>query len=442
MHFGENMERIFLTYIITLLTYLLTFMTLIQFCDYKVFTKKSDMIYLRNYYTLLLILGGLSFIKFNQARYVFIVLLFIFLIITYSHTFKETILYSLTFLCIYAIPYILIYQLLTRLSCYITSSEHHLYTIYNQNIIHILISTILYSLYTLILSKCILHKNRIHNPYKKYITILFTMISILLGSFVLYPLGYTSKEDIEFVIIFIFISHIIIAIHILSFYDKIINSLQRLTLDQLKFQKYKIAQNYYDELLVKSKQLSALRHDFRNHLGVIQNRLEQENYGEAIDYLISLTVHTNTASDFVITNSTIVSSILQSKKTECELKRIQFAYQTLFDKIYNISDLELIIIWGNILDNAIEATEKVEPKDKAVLLTINQINTYLVIQCTNPYLEKPKVQNGKLITTKTDKNLHGIGLTNVFEVCEKYGGECTFNFENKLFVINILLPNY
>lgn len=317
-----------------------------------------------------------------------------------------------------------------------------MYIIYNQNIIHILISTIMYILYTLILSTHILRKNHIHNPYKKHITIIFIMISLLLGSFVLYSLRHTTKENMEYIIIFILLANIIITILILTFYNKIINSLQELTLDQLKYQKYEIAQSYYDELLVKSKQLSALRHDFRNHLGVIQNRLEQENYGEAIDYLISLTVHTNTAGDFVMTNSTIISSILQSKKTECELKRIQFEYQTLFDMIYNISDLELIIILGNILDNAIEATEKVEPKDKAILLTVNQINTYLVIQCTNPYIEKPKLHNGRLITTKSDKTLHGIGLTNVIEVCEKYSGECNFNFEHELFVISILLPNY
>ena len=94
------------------------------------------------------------------------------------------------------------------------------------------------------------------------------------------------------------------------------------------------------------------------------------------------------------------------------------------------------------MDNAIDATEKVEPKDKAILLTINQINTYLVIQCTNPYKEKPKLKNGRLVTTKSDKSLHGIGLTNVIEVCEKYGGECSYSFEKELFTINILLPNY
>lgn len=436
------MERFILTYIITLLTYLLIFFTFIQFCDYNVLPKKSQEIFARNYYIFILFMAALSFVNLIPLRILFVLLLFIFMVLTYSNSMKQILYYSIVFTLLYAIPYICIYILSGRIASYITNSSQPLYMIYNQNIAHILISTVMFVLYTLVLSTRKLHKNHIYNPYKKYVTILFIMIILLLSSFVIYSLKRITKKDMEFVIILIFIASIIITLLILSFYDKIINSLQQLTLDQLKYQKYEIAQSYYDELLVKSKQLSALRHDFKNHLGVILSRLEQENYGEAIDYLISLTVYSNTAGDFVITNSTIISSILQSKKTECEYKRIQFEYETLFDKIYNISDLELIIILGNILDNAIEATENVQPKDKAILLTINQINTYLVIQCTNPYINKPKLKNGRLITTKEDKSLHGIGLTNVIEVCEKYGGECTFTFENDLFVINILLPNY
>ncbi|MDF2802331.1 MAG: Histidine kinase, gyrase and HSP90-like ATPase [Anaerocolumna sp.] len=436
------MEIFILTYIITLLTYLLAFFTFIQYCNYNVLPKKSQMIFIRNYYVVILLIAAFSFANIVNTRVVFILLLFIFMILTYTNSIRQTLIHSIIFSALYILPYICIYLFITELTSFITHSKNTLYIICNQNITHIIISTVLYVVYTLILSTRILHKNHIHNPYKKFITILLLMISLLLGSFVIYSFNPTTKKDMEATIIVIFIVSIIITILILSFYDKIISSLQQITLDQLIFQKYEIAQSYYDELLVKSKQLSALRHDFKNHLGVIQSRLEKENYGEAIDYLISLTVHTNTAGDFVMTNSTIISSILQSKKSECELKRIQFEYETLFDKIYNVSDLELIIILGNILDNAIEATEKVLPKDKAILLTINQINTYLVIQCTNPYVEKPTLKNGRLVTTKDNKALHGIGLTNVIEVCEKYGGECTFTFENDLFVINILLPNY
>ncbi len=435
------MERYILTYIITLLTYLLTFYTFIQYCNYNNLNKKSQIIYIRNYYVAILLVGVFSFADIFPAKFLLILFIFIFIALTYTTSMKQSIAYSISFAAIYAIPYSAIYLLIINTNSFIIDSDHVLYILCNQNITHIIISTILFVVYTLFFSTRILHKNHIHNPYKKFITILFLMISLLLGSFVIYSLNPTTKKG-TFTIIVIFIACIIITILVLSFYDKITSSLQQITLDQLKFQKYEIAQSYYDELLIKSKQLSALRHDFRNHLGVIQSRLEQENYGEAIDYLISLTVHTNTAADFVITNSTIISSILQSKKSECEMKRIQFEYETLFDKIYNISDLELIIILGNVLDNAIEATEKVLPKDKAILLTINQINTYLVIQCTNPYIEKPKQKNGRLITTKKSKALHGIGLTNVIEVCEKYGGECTYTFDNDLFVINILLPNY
>lgn len=437
------MERYILTYIITLLIFLLAFLNFINYCNYNSFPKKSREIYTRNYYIALLLIGMMSCIpNVTKAWTTIILFVFVFLYLTYDIPFKMILLNGMTFTVLYCTFYICIYMLISRINALITQSVITDYILYDHNITHVIISTLLYVVYTLIFCTRLLHKNHIHNPYKKYMNMLLSMIFLLFGSYSIYALPHNTKDEMEFSIIVMFLTSIIVTVLILSFYNRIIHSLEEVTLDHLKFQRYEIAQNYYDEMLVKSRQLNALRHDFKNHLGIIQSRLEQENFGGAIDYLISLTVHTNAATDFVITNSTIISSILQSKKSVCDMKRIQFAYETLFDQIFNISDLELIIILGNILDNAIEATEKVLPKDKAIHLSINQINTYLVIQCTNPYVVKPQLNNGKLITTKEEKALHGIGLANVTEVCEKYGGELSFSFENEIFVINILLPNY
>lgn len=435
------MDTLILTYIITLLTNILLFFTLVQHCNYYQLPKRSDSSYKGSYYLFIILSIAFSFCSHLSARIIYFLSFMLFIFFSYSLSPGKYFFHIRRFYLSYSASYIIIHTIFTLVPYYLKSIRIE-YTIYNQKILHVMISMVMYLTYTLFTSSRLLRKERIRNPYHRYIAILFMLISLLLSCFILYSIDYDNNRNTDVIVINIVTLSIVITIFILIFYNKMIEYLRQLRMEQLKHHKYEIAQSYYDELMVKTKQLSSLRHDFNNHLGIIQSRLEAGEYEQAIDYLISLTVYTNTASDFVITNNPIISSIIQTKKAECDRKRIQFEYEAQFDKIYNIGDLELIIILGNILDNAIDATEKVNPKDRAILLTLKQINTYFVIQCINPYVGELQMENGKLVTTKKDTSVHGIGLLNVMEVCEKYGGECTYTFENNIFTITILLPNY
>ena len=177
-------------------------------------------------------------------------------------------------------------------------------------------------------------------------------------------------------------------------------------------------------------------------MGVIAGRLEQKAYSDALNYLNHITSQIQSGGDLVITNNTTVYAILQSMKSDCERIGITFSYTATFEKIHRLSDIQLTIILGNILDNAIEALETEVISNKYINLSLSQINTYLAIQCENPYLNKPQEKNGYLITTKAEKEFHGIGLKNVAEICDSHRGELHYCFENSLFTIKILLPNY
>lgn len=269
-----------------------------------------------------------------------------------------------------------------------------------------------------------------------------SLIIFVMGSFIIfiYTLN-ASKRTMEDLVMIIFLINILMILLILSIYEKIVDALQEAALKQLQQQRYELAQNYYEELSGKSKQLVSLRHDFRNHLSIIAGRLEQQNYAEALSYLEKITDITKSAGDMVVTNNATISAILQSKKVECERKGIGFTYTAAFEKIFKLTDMDFTIILGNILDNAIEAQEP-DLADKYLSISITQADTYLVIQCENPYLASPRKKNGKLVTSKKDSEFHGVGLINVSEVCERYGGDFHYSYDNSIFTVRILLPNY
>ncbi len=229
---------------------------------------------------------------------------------------------------------------------------------------------------------------------------------------------------------------------IISIYEKIVAFLQDAALKQLKLQQYEMNQSFYDDLSNKTKQLGALKHDFKNHLTIIHGWLYQEKYTELDTYLNSLQDYVITSSDVIITKNQTISSILQAKKSKCERKEIQFICEIDFDTIYKITDMDFIILLGNILDNAIEAVDKIKDDHRQIYLSIKQSKSYLNITCINPIVEIPIEKHGILQTTKTDNGIHGIGLSNVIDTCKKYNGECSYNYDDKEFQIKLLLPNY
>ncbi|WP_175562112.1 sensor histidine kinase [Anaerocolumna xylanovorans] len=362
----------------------------------------------------------------------------IFYIIAIKKCFIFTFKFFILFYGLMWIAFIIITVIMDFLSGALNLLDNNFY----QNLKGILLNSITYIIFCFFLHYKKLKKQPINNPYKVYVYLILGLIILALSAFIIYV--YTlnsSQETLENMVMIIFLINILLIVLILSIYEKIVDSLQEAALKQLQQQKYELTQSYYDELSEKSTQLMSLRHDFKNHLGIIAGRLEQKDYSEALTYLEKITDATKSAGDLVITNNATISAILQSKKVECERKGIRFTYTAAFEKIYKLTDMDFTIMLGNILDNAIEALEA-KIADKYLTVSIAQAGTYLVIQCENPYLAKPLKKNGYLVTSKKDKEFHGIGLLNVSEVCEKYNGEFHYTYDNSIFKVKILLPNY
>lgn len=122
------------------------------------------------------------------------------------------------------------------------------------------------------------------------------------------------------------------------------------------------------------------------------------------------------------------------KKNEAEELGIVFHYDIApFD--VQISETDICILLGNILDNAIEACEQLS-SEKTIELKMRCINGMLYISCKNP-TEQNEVS---LLTQKPDKEQHGFGTVSINKIANKYGGYANFKIEEGLFVCEIIIP--
>jgi sensor histidine kinase regulating citrate/malate metabolism len=138
----------------------------------------------------------------------------------------------------------------------------------------------------------------------------------------------------------------------------------------------------------------------------------------------------------------ILDIILNEKSSICEKSNIDFICDINLSKCSFIEMIDVSSIFANILDNAIEACNKVNNNkiNKYINIRGTVVKSYYVIRCENSKMNNIIMNKSKFITSKSNKFVHGIGLQSVRSSLEKYGGELSFeNYEDK-FILKIYIP--
>jgi sensor histidine kinase regulating citrate/malate metabolism len=107
-----------------------------------------------------------------------------------------------------------------------------------------------------------------------------------------------------------------------------------------------------------------------------------------------------------------------------------------------IDDTDLCIIVGNALDNAIEASAKIEKgRAREIKLKMMQVSDHLTIEMTNPTSELLKRVDGKIASRKEEPILHGFGLQAIEELVNKYNGNLDVAQDNGRFTLKVYMQN-
>ncbi|MGI6107451.1 MAG: ATP-binding protein [Lachnospiraceae bacterium] len=149
----------------------------------------------------------------------------------------------------------------------------------------------------------------------------------------------------------------------------------------------------------------------------------------------------NEYDNTVRTSNEALDVILTEKSIACREKGIGFTCMAEGSGLNYIAPGDLYALFGNAIENAMEATEKLEnPDQKQISLTIHRSGDLYTVILQNYCREPVKVVDGLLATTKSDPQNHGFGMRSMKMLVEKYGGEMHFGQEDEIVTLTILLP--
>ncbi len=224
--------------------------------------------------------------------------------------------------------------------------------------------------------------------------------------------------------------------------ERIIDSyLQNEKLKQIEFKK-EINEKSYQLIQEKYNELKILVHDFNKYCNYIDEKIA---YGQKDVRDLTKKIK-NKNKEFLIieyTNNKALNILLSEKVRECNEKQIDFQIYAQSIDLAFIEESDIIAIFGNLIDNAIESCMISETKK--IFLQIKTMNDkFLVINLENSADKEPATENGKLKTRKADKDTHGIGILSVKQALsnlKEHNGrlQWEYNADKRIFVATILI---
>lgn len=146
-------------------------------------------------------------------------------------------------------------------------------------------------------------------------------------------------------------------------------------------------------------------------------------------------------STFVQTGSPIVDVIFMEKFRVCNANSIRLAPYVDARQLGFISSLNLCTLFGNALDNAIEASLGIEDMDlREIRVKVSAKAGFIILNFFNRYSGELQTKNERLISEKTSESDHGHGLSNMRRAAETYGGHLAHDADDGEFNLSIIIP--
>lgn len=202
---------------------------------------------------------------------------------------------------------------------------------------------------------------------------------------------------------------------------KIIEEIQKKESNQ-----YKISKETIDMINIKC-------HDFRHQIREFGDNQKIDN--EAINNLNKLIrIYDSTYH----TENEALNVILNEKTLLCNNKNIRFTCIVDGNALNFIENEDIYSLFGNLIDNSIEAVNQLDDNEKIISLKIKQVGNIVSISIKNGYKGKIQMENNLPLSKKEDNIHHGFGMKSIKMVCEKYNGNLKLNIENNIFIVTIL----
>lgn len=192
---------------------------------------------------------------------------------------------------------------------------------------------------------------------------------------------------------------------------------------------------HIDEILVMQKQIKKFRHDSSHHFTALKGFFLNNQNQDGLSYIEKINNDLE-QTELVDTGNTAFDAIISTKKALAESKNIKFNLQIQIPEKLQVDAVDLCVIFGNALDNAIEACEKLK-NHRMINVSAIYDDCQLICKISNSVSSTIS----DLQTTKEDRENHGFGLDNIKQALSKYNHVLKIDQTDNEFVLSYIIFN-
>lgn len=276
-------------------------------------------------------------------------------------------------------------------------------------------------------------EGKINNFFVVPISGLILIVDILANSIIVYNSD-NGNITVAFIICFYNILSCLLIFFILFFILHNMSLKEELLIKSVFLEQ---AEDKYEQSKANVEMINLKVHDFKHQLRTLVDKtsLNEKDIKQMEDMI-------QIYDSNMTTGNKAVDIILMEKKLLCQKKNIDLKCFADCSSLSYMDDADLYSLFGNAIDNAIEAVEKLNDSSrKTINVLVKTINNFMSIRFENYYEGKIQFEkNGLPSTTKENKQNHGIGLKSMQSLVEKYGGNMIISTKENVFSISILFP--
>lgn len=298
-------------------------------------------------------------------------------------------------------------------------------------LIHILDALGIHTEYPLIMEILFLAALLIFSKVRNYSNT-FTNLAITLIYLLIIGLTYYLQQDMIHIFIFFLGLGIFILLEVtLRTYHK------SYKVSTSRFQE-NLMQHQYEEIKNIYLNMRGWRHDYHNHLQAIKAYLALNQLEQVQSYLLNLEKDLDRIDTYVKSGNLMIDAILNSKISIAEKHNIAVTCKASVTEEIIITEIDLCIILGNLLDNAIESCSKLQNEQRFIRIYITILKKQLYISIQNSAKENLNFEEKNYISTK--RGNHGLGMKRVKSVVDKYNGFLNLQNEPGIFASEVTIP--
>lgn len=235
----------------------------------------------------------------------------------------------------------------------------------------------------------------------------------------------------------------VIAVLIINFtvfflFDRLAKSYQEKQEKDFMEQQNRYYENQLELINASLENSSILRHDMKNHLQAIFTDIQNGNINEAQQHISDIADTYNSDGKIIHTGYPAIDSIVNFKLQAAKKNGMKVNVSSALPQGLNISSFDSTVIFGNLIDNALQAVSLVS-ENKFIDLALYYSKGMMLIKVSNPFINEIRKSGDKVITTKPDKKNHGYGLTSVKKTVEKYDGTIDIIPDDNIFTVTAVL---